>query len=173
MEENAPKTLRPMGRGGKIALIVFGSLSALSACLWLGVSVASHGESGYLLLLTISLFVSAVLWGVFLFRRKERSARAISIAGVVFSVLALVLSVGGVAGSAIALNIRGAHATMLFYASLFTALAGVIMGIVAACSSKGKRAQLAVGLVAALLPLVSVLAVIGLFFVGAPVIRFM
>ncbi len=167
------KSLQPLERGGKIALIVFGSLSALSACLWLGVSVASHGESGYVLLLSISLLVSAILWGVFLFRRKERSADTLARGGRALSITALALSVVGSAGLIVTLNLRGFNFLALFYIAILATLAGTVMGIIAACMSGGNRGTLAVGLVAAFFPVVAFLAVIGLLLVGVPVIRFM
>ena len=162
-----------MEKGGKIALIVPGSLSALSACLWLGVSVASHGESRYVLLFALSLLVSAILWGVFLFRRKERSLDTVALGGRALSITALVLSVAGSAGLIVALNLRGSIATAFSGVSILAILAGMIMGIVAACMSGEKRGQLVVSLIAVLFPLVAFFAVIGLLLVGVPVIRFM
>ena len=49
----------------------------------------------------------------------------------------------------------------------------MILGIVTACKSDGKRGQLAMGIVAAVFPMVAVLAVIGLLFANVPIIRFM
>ncbi len=167
------KSLQPLGRGGKIALIALGSLSALSACLWLGVSVASHGEGGYVLLFALSLLVSAILWGVFLFRRKERSLDTLALGGRALAITALVLSVVGSVGLIVALNLRGAIATAFSCVSILAILAGVIMGIVAACMSNGNRGTLVLSLIAALFPVVAFLAVIGLLLVGVPVIRFM
>ncbi len=167
------KSLQPLERGGKIALIVFGSISALSACIWLGVSVASHGEGLFLLLFALSLLVSAILWGVFLFRRKERSSDTVARGGRALSITALVLSVAGSAGLVVTLNLSGFNIFALFCIVILAILAGMVMGVVAACMSGGNRGTLAVSLIAALFPLVAFFAVIGLLLVGVPVIRFM
>ncbi len=167
------KSLQPLERGGKIALIVFGSLSALSACLWLGVSVASHGEGLFILLFALSLLVSAILWGVFLFRRRERSADTVARGGRALSITALALSVGGSAGLIVTLNLSGFNFLALFCIAILATLVGMVLGVVSACMSGGKRGQLAVSLVAALFPFVVFFVVIGLLLVGVPVIRFM
>ena len=167
------KTLQPLGRGGKIALIVLGSLSALSACLWLGVSVASHGDTLYVSYLVLSLLVSAILWGVFLFRRKERSVRTSFVNGRALSIAALVLSVGGAVLLIVTLNLRGFNLLALFCIAILATLVGTVLGIVAACNSGGNRGTLAMGIVAAVFPAFAFLAVIGLLLVGVPVIRFM
>ena len=167
------KSLQPLKRGGKIALIIFGSLSALSACLWLGVSVASRGEGRFVVLFALSLLVSAILWGFFLFRRKERSTRTFSLGDRALSITALVLSVVGSVGLIVTLNLRGFNVFALFCITLIATLAGMVLGVVAACMSGGKRGTLAVSLVAALFPFIAFLVVLGLLFVGVPVIRFM
>ena len=118
------KPLQPLGRGGKIVLIVFGSLFVLSMCLWLGVSIASGGESGFVILAVLSLLAAAIVWGVFLFRRRERSVRTLSLGGRALSYVSLVLSVGGAVLSVVSLQIRGSNTFALFCIALLAALQG-------------------------------------------------